>query len=202
MKLYTDRYAPSPRRVRMYCAEKGLPLQLVEVGIASGENVGPEYRAVNPLGELPVLELDDGTRISESLAICRWLEELHPSPPLFGRAPDERREVNRWIDRLMFRMYVPTTHVFRNTAPFWASRLTQVPAWAEVQRAAVLEEYAALDAHLAGRAFVVGDAFTMADVVAFTTVEFGKLSKLRLAPEHANAQRWFDAVKARPSASA
>ncbi len=202
MKLYTDRYAPSPRRVRMYCAEKGLPLELVEVGIASGETAAPAFRGVNPVGEVPVLELADGTRVTESLAICRWLEELNPAPPMFGRTPDERRDVNRWIDRIMFRMYVPTTHVFRNTAPFWASRLTQVPAWADVQRGVVLEEYAALDAHLAGREYVAGDAFTMADVVAFTTVEFGKLSKLRAAPEHVHLQRWFDAVKARPSASA
>lgn len=202
MKLYSDRYAPSPRRVRMYAAEKGIALDVVEVGIANGENIGAGYRAVNDLGELPTLELDDGTRVTESLAICRWLEERQPSPPLFGRTADERREVNRWIDRLMFRMYVPTSHVFRNTAPFWATRLTQVPAWADVQRVAVLEEYAALDAHLAGREFVVGDAFTMADVVAFTTVEFGKFSKLRLTPEQSNAQRWYDAIRARPSASA
>lgn len=202
MKLYSDRYAPSPRRVRMYCAEKRLPLDVVEVGIATGENLDAGYRNVNPLGELPTLELDDGTRVTESIAICRWLEERHPAPPLFGRTPDERREVNRWIDRLMFRMYVPTTHVFRNTAPFWATRLTQVPAWADVQRTAVLEEYAALDAHLAGRAFVVGDSFTMADVVAFTTVEFGKFSKLRLLPAQVHAQRWYDAIRARPSASA
>jgi glutathione S-transferase len=186
----------------MYCAEKGLPLELVEVGIASGETDAPAFRAINPVGEVPVLELDDGTRVTESLAICRWLEELHPAPPLFGRTPDERREVNRWIDRVMCRMYVPTTHVFRNTAPFWASRLTQVPAWAELQRAAVLEEYAALDARLAERDYVAGDAFTMADVVAFTTVEFGKFSKLRAAPGQVHLQRWFDAVKARPSASA
>ena len=202
MKLYSNRFAPSPRRVRMYAAEKGLVLDVVEVDLAAGEQRAPGYLAVNPLAELPTLELDDGTRVTESLAICRWLEERHPVPPLFGRDADERREVNRWIDRLMFRLYVPTTHVFRHTHAFWATRLTQVPAWGEQQRTAVLAEYAALDAHLADREYVAGDAFSMADVVAFTTIDFGKPSGLRLGDAHPHAKRWYDAVRARPSASA
>jgi glutathione S-transferase len=202
MKLYTNRYAPSPRRVRMYAAEKGIPLELVEIDIANGEIAGAAYRAVNPLAEVPTLELDDGTRLTESMAICRYLEELHPTPPLFGGTPAERAEVNRWCDRLLFRMYVPTTHVFRHTHPFWAGRVVQVPQWGELQRAAVLAEYAALDARLADREYVAGDAFSMADVVAFTTLEFGKPSKLRPDESLAHVQRWYAAVKSRPSAAA
>lgn len=202
MKLYTNRFAPSPRRVRMYAAEKGIALELVEIDIASGEIAAPAYLAVNPLAEVPTLELDDGTRLTESMAICRHLEELHPSPPLFGRTARERAEVNRWCDRLLFRMYVPTTHVFKHTHAFWAGRVTQVPQWGEQQRAAVLAEYAALDARLASSEYVAGDAFSMADVVAFTTLEFGKPSKLRADDALAHVQRWYAAVKARPSASA
>jgi glutathione S-transferase len=202
VKLYTNRYAPSPRRVRMYAAEKGIALELVEVDIAAGANHAPEYLAVNPLGELPTLERDDGTRLSESLAICRWLEEEQPAPDLFGRTPRERAEVNRWIDRLMFRLYVPTTQVFRNSHPFWADRLQQVPQWAQLQRAAVLAEYDALDAWLAGRDYVARDSLSMADIVAYTAIDFGKPSGLRVGDARAALKRWYEAMAARPSARA
>jgi glutathione S-transferase len=202
VKLYSSSYAPSPRRVRMYAAEKGIPLTIVEVDIAAGATRSPEYRAVNPLGELPTLELDDGTRLTESLAICRYLEELYPEPNLFGRSPLERATVNRWIDRLMFRAYLPTTHVFRHSHPFWAGRLRQIPEWAELQRDAVLAEFDALDALLATQAFVAGERFTMADIVAFTTVDFGKPSRLRVDATRPGLARWYAAVGARPSARA
>jgi glutathione S-transferase len=202
MKLYTNRFAPSPRRVRMCAAEKGIPLELVEIDIANGEIRGPAYLEVNPLAEVPTLELDDGTRLTESMAICRYLEQLHPAPPMFGRTPRECAEVNRWCDRLLFRMYVPTTHVFKHTHPFWTERLVQVPQWGEQQRDAVLAEYAALDARLATSEYVACDAFTMADVVAFTTLEFGKPSKLRAPESLVHLKRWYETVKARPSAAA
>jgi glutathione S-transferase len=202
VKLYTSRFAPSPRRVRMYAAEKGLALELVEVDIAAGATRSAEYLAVNPLAETPTLERDDGTRLTESLAICRSLEEEHPEPNLFGRTPRERAEINRLIDRLMFRLYVPTTHVFRHSHPYWARRVKQVPEWAEIQRATVLEEYAALDRALEGREFIARDAFSMADIVAFTSIDFGKPSKLRVPDSQPNLTRWYAAIAARPSAHA
>jgi glutathione S-transferase len=202
MKLYSNRFAPSPRRVRIYCAEKGLPLELVDVDIGAGETQRPGYLAVNPLGELPTLVLDDGARLTESVAICRYLEELHPEPPLFGLGAAERYEVNRWIDRLLVRMYVPTTHVFRHTHAFWKERMQQNSAWGESQRTVVLAEHAALDARLADREHVAGGGFSMADIVAFTTLEFGKPSNLRAGPEHPHLLRWYEAVRARPSAKA
>lgn len=202
MKLYTNRYAPSPRRVRMYAAEKGLALELIEVDIAADANRAPAYLAVNPLGEMPTLERDDGTRLTESLAICRSLEEEHPEPNLFGRTVRERAEINRWIDRLMFRLYVPTTEVFRNTHPFWADRLQQVPAWGELQRESVLAEYDALDAWLSNRDWVASDRFTMADVVAYTSIDFGKPSGLRVGVARPALQRWYETIGARPSARA
>jgi len=183
----------------MYAAEKGLALELVEVDIAAGANRAPDYLAVNPLAELPTLERDDGSRLTESLAICRWLEERHPEPNLFGRGPEERAEVNRWIDRLLYRLYVPTTAVFRNCHPFWATRLTQVPAWGELQRAAVLAEYDALDAWLAARDWVASDRFTMADVVAYTAVDFGKPSGLRAGAQALVRDRARAAERARLS---
>ncbi len=202
MKLYSNRYAPSPRRVRMYAAEKGIALEIVEIDIAAAANRAADYLAVNAFGEVPTLERDDGTRLSESLAICRWLEETHPEPNLFGRTVEERAEVNRWVDRLLFRLYVPSAQVFRNTHPFWATRLTQVPAWGELQRAAVLAEYDALDAWLGKREWLASDRFTVADVVAFVAVDFGKPSGLRVGEARPALQRWYERVGARPSARA
>jgi len=202
VKLYTNRFAPSPRRVRMYAAEKGIALELTEIDIAAGAHHAPEYLAVNAVGELPTLERDDGTRLTESLAICRWLEEEHPEPNLFGRTPRERAEVNRWVDRLMFRLYVPTTHVFRNTHPFWATRLEQVAQWGEVQRAAVLAEYDALEAWLGGREWIAVERFTMADIVGYTAIDFGKPSGLRIGDARPALKRWYEAVGGRPSARA
>lgn len=202
LKLYSSPHAPSPRRVRMYAAEKGIPLQLIEVDIAAGASRAPQYLAINPLGETPTLEREDGSLLTESLAICRWLEELHPAPDLFGRDAFERAEVNRWIDRVTFRLYVPTTEVFRHTHAFWAGRIEQVPAFGELQRTTVRCEYAALDAILADREFLARDKFSMADIVAFVAVDFGKPSGLRVGEETPALKRWYEAIRARPSARA
>jgi glutathione S-transferase len=202
LKLYTSPFAPSPRRVRMYAAEKGIPLEYVDVSIADGANRASGFLEVNPLGETPVLEREDGSRTTESLAICRWLEERYPAPELFGRDTDERLSVNRWIDRLMFRMYMPTTEVFRHTHAFWAGRIEQVPAFGELQRKTVRAEWQDLDATLAGRAYVARDSFSMADIVAFTTVDFAKVVGLRVGEDLPALKRWYEAVRGRPSAQA
>ena len=202
MRLYSNRLAPSPRRVRMFAAEKAIPLDIVEIDIAAGDTQKAAYLSINPLGELPALERPDGTILNESLAICRWLEEQNPTPCLFGSTADERSDINAWIDRLMFRLYVPTTHVFRHTHPFWEKRLTQVPAWGELQRTAVLAEYAALDKHLTQKHFIVGEQFSMADIVAYTSIDFGKPSKLRVTEAMPELLRWYQNIGSRPSAQA
>lgn len=186
----------------MYAAEKGIALELVEVSIGERANLAPDFLALNPLGETPVLEREDGSRITESLAICRWLEERHPEPDLFGRDAEERLAINRWIDRILFRMYVPTTEVFRHTNAFWAGRVEQVPAFGEVQRKSVRAEWEALDAALAGREYLARDRFSMADVVAFTTVDFGKVTGARVQDDLPQLKRWYEAIRARPSARA
>lgn len=202
MRLYTNRFAPSPRRVRMFAAEKGLALELVEIDIAAGAHQGPDFLRVNPLGEVPVLELADGSRIAQSLAICRWLEEQQPQPPLFGATPRESAAVNECVDRLMFRLYVPLAHVFRHTHPFWAARLEQVPAWGELQRRAVEGELAMLETALGSRDYLAGERFSMADIVAFTSIDFGKPSNVRLGDAHPNLKRWYQAINDRASARA
>lgn len=202
MKLYTSPYAPSPRRVRMYAAEKGVALELVNVDIGRNETHSSDFLAVNPVGETPVLEFPDGRRLTESLAICRYLDETHPGPDLFGATIDERAEINRWIDRLMFRLYVPMTHVFRHSHSFWEGRIPQVPAYGEVARAQVIEELNTLDEALEGRDFVARTTFSMADIVGFVATDFGKVVGIRVGAEWPNLTRWYTAIKGRPSASA
>jgi glutathione S-transferase len=202
VKLYSSRFAPSPRRVRMCAAEKGLALEIVEVDIAAGATAAPAFLAINPFGEVPVLELDDGTRIAESITICRWLEEQQPEPALFGRSPRERAAINQAVDRLMFRLYLPMSNVFRHTHAWWAARIEQIPAWGAAQRDAVWAELGALEAALGEREFLVGGALTMADIVGYTTVDFGKPSSVRLGDAHPNLKRWYAAINGRASARA
>jgi glutathione S-transferase len=186
----------------MYAAEKGITLDLVSVDISANETQSAEFLAVNPLGETPVLECPDGRRLTESLAICRYLDETHSGPDLWGRDALERYEINRWVDRLMFRLYVPMTHVFRHGHTFWAGRIPQVADYADVARAQVMAEITALDAWMHGRTFVARDTFSMADIVAFTSIDFGKVVGIRIGPQWPNLEPWYSAIRARPSASA
>ena len=184
----------------MFLAEKGLSIPTVTLDIAAGETGQAEFLAINPLGEVPVLELDDGTRLTESLAICRYLETLHPEPVLLGREALERAQLDALVLQLMFRLYVPTTHAFRHGHKFWAGRITQVPQYADLARQQVLGEWARIDATLATREFIGGDRFSFADIVAYTTLDFGKPSGIRVQPEQTHLARWQTAIAARPSA--
>jgi len=202
MKLYDNAFAPSPRRVRMFLAEKGLAFERVEVDIAAGATGQAEFLAINPMGEVPVLELEDGTRLTESLAICRYIESMHPQPPLLGESPIERARIDAAVLSVMFRLYVPTTHAFRHTHKFWQGRLTQVPTYGDLARQQVLDEWQRIDTLLAGSTFMAGDRFSFADIVAFTTLEFGKVAGIRLQPQQSHLARWRELIAARPSASA
>ena len=202
MKLYDNRFAPSPRRVRFLLAEKSIQLPSVVVDIATGAAQTPAFRQINPLAELPVLELDDGSRLTESLAICRYLESLYPEPNLLGRDARETAEIEMWTLRLMFRLYVPTTQVFRNTHSFWAGRIQQVREYGELMRNAVIDMHELLDGVLAKRQYLAGERFTMADIVGFTSIDFGKPSNLRIGDAHPNLKRWYAEIGARPAAKA
>lgn len=202
MKLYDDARAPSPRRVRMFAAEKGLDIPRIAVDIAGGGTQAEDFLRINPLGEVPVLELDDGTRLTESLAICRYLESIAPEPNLLGRNPREAADIESAVLQLMFRAYVPTTQAFRHTHKFWAGRIAQVPEYGALAREAVLAEWARLEQLLAHREYLAGDRFTFADIVGFTTLDFGKPAGIRLQPGQVALARWHAAVAARPSAAA
>ncbi len=203
MKIYSSTVAPNPRRVRIFLAEKGIEVPYEDVDISAAVNRKPEFRRnINPMGEVPVLELDDGTHIAESVAICRYFEELHPDPPLFGVGARERALVEMWNRRMEFQLLLPVAQTFRNTSEFFKGRIPQVPQYADVCRAAAEKIYTWLDEELAARRFVAGDRFTIADITALCAVDFARVSKIRIQPEQNNLARWREEVSARPSAKA
>ncbi len=202
MKLHDNSSAPNPRRVRIFLAEKGMTVPLVQVDIASQENRAPGFRAKNPLGQVPVLELDDGTCISESVAICRYFEEVQPEPPLFGSGARERAVVEMWQRRAEFELTQQVFFCFQNTHEFFKGRLTQVPEYGEVARKRAHAGLALLDGVLAESRFIAGERFTIADITALVGVDFGRVVKIRPAPELEHVARWHAEVSARPSAKA
>jgi glutathione S-transferase len=202
MKIYDSQTAPNPRRVRIFLAEKGIAVPYEQVDIAKADNRSAEFRRKNPLGTLPVLELDDGTYIAESVAICRYFEETHPQPPLMGTDARDRALVEMWQRRMELEVFGPITQVFRNSHPFFAGRIPQVAEYGEVCRKSAEARLAWLDTVLAEREFIAGDRFTIADITALCGIDFGRVSKIRIQPEHTHLARWHAAVSARPSAKA
>ena len=202
MKIYDSQTAPNPRRVRIFLAEKGIQVPYEQVDIVKADNRSAEFRRKNPLGTLPVLELDDGSCIAESVAICRYFEETHPQPPLMGTDARDRAVVEMWQRRMELELFGPITQVFRNGHPFFAGRVPQVPEWGETCRTAAEARMGWLDTVLAEREFVAGDRFTIADITALCGIDFGRVSKIRIQPEHTHLARWHAAVSARPSAKA
>ena len=202
MKLYDSRMAPNPRRVRIFLAEKGIEVPTVQVDIGKAENRQAEYLAKNPMGGVPILELDDGTVIAESVAICRYFEETQPEPPLLGTDAKDRALVEMWQRRMELELALPVMQCFRNTHDFFKGRIPQVPEYGEVMRGAAGKRMAWLDEELAGREFVAGDRFTIADITALVGIDFGRVTDIRIQPDQKNLQRWHEAVSARPSAKA
>jgi glutathione S-transferase len=200
--LYDNKVAPNPRRVRVFLAEKGVSVPTRQVDIGTRENRKPPFLAKNPLGGLPVLELDDGTCIAESVAICRYFEELHPNPPLMGTDARDRAIVEMWSRRTELELWRHVSGCFQHTHDFFKGRIEQVREWGELCRKTALERLAWLDGELASRDFVAGERFTIADITALCAIDFGRVVEIRIAPEQKNLARWHAAVSARPSASA
>jgi glutathione S-transferase len=203
MKLYDGGRAPNPRRTRIFLAEKGIKLPLEQVDLGAMQQQSPAYAAVNPLKRVPALVLDDGTVITESIAICRYFEVLQPDPPLFGRGALEIARIEMWNRRMELNLLFPVSHVFRNSHPAMKEmEVPQVPAWAEANKPRILEFISFLDSELKERRFVAGDSFTVADITGLVAVDFMKPAKLALPDALGNLRRWHAAVSARPSASA
>jgi glutathione S-transferase len=204
MKLYgAPKPAPNPRRVRMFLAEKGIDLVETPVDLAKREHKSAEFREKNSLGQVPTLELDDGSTISETVAICRYFEEMHPEPPLFGRTPLEKATVEMWVRRVEFQLMNPVGNYWRHAHPRTAGLLNQYKDFGESNREAYANAQKWLDRELSdGRPFIAGDALTMADICALSTVDFAHWIGLDLDPERTHLIAWHQRVKARPSAAA
>jgi glutathione S-transferase len=202
MKIYESHNAPNPRRVRIFLAEKGLQITFEQVDITNAVNRGEEFRRRNSLGTVPVLELDNGTYISESVAICRYFEEIHPQPALFGSGPEQRALVEMWNRRIEFNLLLPIADTFRQRHDFFKGRIRQSPEYAEVQRLNAEDALAWLNRELAGRPFIAGDQFSIADITALVAIDFGRVSKIAINPDQANLQRWRTQIAARRSAQA
>lgn len=202
MKLHDSQMAPNPRRVRIFLAEKGIEVPTVQVNIGEKENLGADFLALNPLGRVPVLELDDGTVLAESVAICRYFEEVQPEPPLMGVDPQDRATVEMWQRRMEIEVMNAVTGCFRNTHDYFKGRIRQVPEYGEVCRDTARERLAWLDEVLADREFVAGQRYTIADITALVAIDFGRVSDIRAEPGQKNLSRWHEAVSARESAKA
>jgi glutathione S-transferase len=202
VKLWDNASAPNPRRVRIFLAEKGIQVPVAQVDIAKAENRADAFRAKNPFGQVPVLELDDGTCISESVAICRYFEEAQPEPPLFGVGAKERALVEMWNRRAELELTQQVFFTFQNTHDFFKGRLPQVPEFGVVAKARAEAALAMLDRVLASQRFLASDRFSIADITALVGVDFGRVVKIRVAPEQTHVARWHAEVSARPSAKA
>jgi glutathione S-transferase len=181
MKLYNYALAPNPRRVRIFAAEKGIELSLEEVDILTGQSRTPEFLAKNSSGGVPVLELDDDSYLSESVAICRYLEGLHPEPNLLGRDLREQVEIERWNRRMEQELFAVIARTVQNTSSIFQGRFKQFPDYGEAQREIVYQRLARMDRELNGHQFVTGDRFTIADITALVAIDIGRLADIRIA---------------------
>ena len=203
MKLYDAAIAPNPRRVRWLMAEKGITdIEVVPVSIPEGEHKRPEYLAKAGVANLPMLEMDDGTAITESIAICRYLESRYPEPNLFGRTPQETAVIEMWMRRAEMMVATPFMLGVRLTHPGFAALEDPAPevgAWNQKNALAALK---VLDRRLEGREWLAADRLTIADIVAFIGIDFARIVRLRPPEELTNLVRWAQAMRERPAAKA
>lgn len=200
MKLYDGGRAPNPRRVRIFFAEKGVALpEIVPVDIAKKEHRSEAFTKLNPAQRLPVLVLDDGTALAETIAICRYIESLHPHPPLFGRDAREQALVEMWNRRTELGLFASVAAVFRHSHPSMAELEDQVPEWAEANREQIDDHLWILELQLAGNPYLCGETLTVADITAGIAIDFMKPSRIPLPDDFVHIRRWHGELSARPS---
>lgn len=203
MKLYDGGKAPNPRRVRIFLAEKGLDVPVQPVDMGAMEHRGEEIGCRNPFRELPVLELDDGSVLCESVAICRYFEELHPQPPLFGEGAFGKAEVEMWQRRVEHRLFMPVAAVFRHLHPAMKEwEVPQVPEWGNANRPKAEAFLQFLDQVLESRSFIAGEHYSIADITAFVSIQFMKPARIEMPEGLDHLARWYEQQAARPSARA
>ncbi len=203
MKLYDSKMAPNPRRARIFLAEKGITVPTEQVDIMAMQHKTPEYSAINPFQRMPALVLDDGTVITESMAICRYFEMVQPEPPLFGKGAKEAALVEMWNRRAEINFFSNVAAVFRHLHPAMKElEVPQIPAFAEANRPRVAWFLQLLDGELANREFIAGDRYSVADITALVAVDFMKPARLVMPDGLSHVKRWHAAVSVRPSAKA
>ncbi|SDN52344.1 glutathione S-transferase [Lutimaribacter pacificus] len=208
MIFYDCPTAPSPRRARMFIAEKGLDIETRAVSIADGEQLAPAFLKVNPRATVPVLITDEGTALTENVAIATYLEAMHPDPPLMGRTPDEKARVAMWNAIAEAQGGMAVAEAFRNAHPAMKGRalpgpldLPQIPDLAERGRRRVAAYFDLLETRLSESPWMAGDAFSLADITAFVFTDFARVVKMRPPEDHAATQAWLDRMRARPAAA-
>lgn len=202
MKLYDTPMAPNARRVRMFLAEKGIQVECIDIDLQKGDNLTAEFRDKNPFAKVPVLELDDGTVISESVAICRYFEEIQPEPALFGHSAIERANIEMWQRRAEFGFLLPTGMTFQHCTGFFKDRMTPNKDWGEDCKKSAYGYLKLINQHLADSVYLAGDSFSIADITMLTSLDFGRVVDIRLNEKHEHIQRWYKLVSERPSAKA
>jgi glutathione S-transferase len=203
VKILETRAAPNPRRVRIFLAEKGIEVPFEELDLMKGALKTPEFTRLNRLQRVPVLILDDGTAIAETMAICRYFDEVKPEPALFGTGPRERALVEMWARRMEFNLLWCVAQAFRHLHPAMAHlEVPQVSEWGEANKPRVLEVLQFIDEELASRPYIAGNQFSVADITALVAVDFMRAARIQRPAGLTNIERWYQSVSARPSAKA
>ena len=199
MKIYDTKTAPSPRRVRMFLAEKGIAMNYVQIDITKGENLSPEMRAKNPIGKIPVLELDDGTCISESDAICLYFETIHPRPSLMGESALEKATIAMWQRQIELCLFNQVGMCFQHSTGHFKDRMTPVPEYGKEAGINASKYLSVLEKRLANNEFMAGQKFSIADITAVCAIDFARVVNIRLHDEQTNLNRWYQQMRVRPS---
>lgn len=201
MKVLDFSQAPNPRRLHLFVAEKGIEVDFEQVDLESDAHLRSDYYDPKSTGHFPILVLDDGSYVSESVAICRYLERLHPNPALLGSNPIEEARIEMWNRRIELGLFRHVTDYFGHTAPFFQDRIHQIPDFAKSAQKNTLTQLERLDRTLSEQAWIAGDAFSIADISAFVAIDLGIPSVFELGPEHKNIDRWFKETATRPGVS-
>lgn len=202
MKIYDTKTAPSPRRVRIFLAEKNIPMEYVQVDLQKGENISPQMREKNPVGKIPILELDDGTCISEGASICLYFEELYPEVNLLGKDPLEKATVDMWHRQVELYFFGQVGMCFQHTTGYFKDRMTPVKEYGEVAGENAISFLNVLEKRLAESEFIAANRFTIADITALCAIDFARVVGIKITDEQTNLQRWYNAVSNRNSAKA
>ncbi|MEP7704506.1 glutathione S-transferase family protein [Paraglaciecola sp. 25GB23A] len=202
MKIYETHTAPSPRRVRIFLAEKNIPMEYVQVDIVKGENLSAAMRTKNPMAKIPILELDDGTCISETISICRYFEELQPEPPLFGRTPLEKAQVDMWQRFAELHLFMPIGMCFQHTTGYFKDRMTPIKEYGVEAGKQAQSFLNVLDERLALSPYIAGEHFSVTDITALCAIDFGRVVKIKMTDQQLNLKRWYAMMNERASTQA